>query len=223
MDIADMYRNLDYIQSQITAKKIQLETSKKNNERAESVKKNFEYINDLERDLTSYVKNLDVFSKLVEVETSNYKQRRIDFLSNYIENNIATIFPKEGYKARIKIDPRYNKQHAHLELISRNGYVGVPHMNSGKLLQELISFSSAIAIAECLGKNKFYMDEAFAASSPENLTKVGLLLKKLVDENFQILLIEQKDDIYKDIPRREIHIAKDELNDEVKVLETLDY
>jgi len=223
MDTADMYRNLDYIQSRITTRKIELETAKKTNERVETVRKNFEYINELENELTTYVKNIGVFAKLVEVETSNYKQRRMDFLSNYVENNIATIFPNKGYKAKIRIDSRYNKQRAVLELISKNGYVGIPHMNSGKLLQELISFSSAIAIAECLGRDKFYMDEAFAASSPENLTKVGLLLKKLVDEKFQILLIEQKDDIYKDIPRREIHIREDELTSEVKVVSTLDY
>ena len=67
------------------------------------------------------------------------------------------------------------------------------------------------------------MDEAFSASSMENLTKISSLLKKLIEEDFQILIIEQKNDIFKDLPRREINIAKDAIKESVKILSVTDY
>ena len=67
------------------------------------------------------------------------------------------------------------------------------------------------------------MDEAFSASSMENLTKISSLLKKSIEEDFQILIIEQKNDIFKDLPRREINIAKDAIKESVKILSVTDY
>ena len=67
------------------------------------------------------------------------------------------------------------------------------------------------------------MDEAFSASSPENLTKAGKVLESLLKKNFQVILIEQTNEIYKDLPRREIILEKEPIKDEVIVKSITDY
>lgn len=223
LDLARAYSDLNYFTSQLNVKKANLMTAKENNKRVNKIKADFVKVQELEHDLSAYVRNLELFYKLVSSESANYKQRRLDFLSNYIDENIKAIFPHEGYKTKIHVDFKNKSGKAYLKIIDKNGKVGLPSVSSGKMLQQLISFSSAIGIAECLGMNKFYMDEAFAASDMENLTKVGLLLKKILEEDFQVLLIEQKDDIYKDLPRREIHIKKDVITGEIRVDDITDY
>ena len=223
LDLVREYNDLNYYSSQINLKKAKLISARENNKRVDKIKSDYVKVTELQRDLQAYVNNLEIFYKLVSHEYANYKQRRLDFLSNYIDENVNAIFPHEHYKTKIEVDFKNKSGKAYLSIIDKNGKVGLPYVSSGKMLQQLISFSSAIGIAECLGKNKFYMDEAFAASDMENSAKVGLLLQKILAEDFQVILIEQKDDIYKDIPRREINITKDVITGEIKVSKIEDY
>ena len=123
----------------------------------------------------------------------------------------------------MKFDYSRNNQRVKLTLVDPSGEERNPRMSEGMMLQQLISFSSAVGLTECMNGNKIYMDEAFSASSPENLTKVSALLQTLIDRDFQIILIEQEDDIYKDLPRREIRLFKDPILKEAQVVSTTDY
>lgn len=203
--------------------KVKLEVAKENNKNIKELETNYEKVCEVESSLDEYVQLLKIFSKVCADEDNAYRERRIKYITSYIDKNIQIIFPDEGFASRLKFDYSRNNQRVKLTLVDPSGEERNPRMSEGMMLQQLISFSSAVGLTECMNGNKIYMDEAFSASSPENLTKVSALLQTLIDRDFQIILIEQEDDIYKDLPRREIRLFKDPILKEAQVVSTTDY
>lgn len=203
--------------------KVKLEVAKENNKNIKELGTNYEKVCEVESSLDEYVQLLKIFSKVCADEDNAYRERRIKYITSYIDKNIQIIFPDEGFASRLKFDYSRNNQRVKLTLVDPSGEERNPRMSEGMMLQQLISFSSAVGLTECMNGNKIYMDEAFSASSPENLTKVSALLQTLIDRDFQIILIEQEDDIYKDLPRREIRLFKDPILKEAQVVSTTDY
>ena len=166
---------------------------------------------------------MNIYVTVCNREDNSYRERRINYITSYIDNNLETIFPNEGFKSKIYFDYKHKAQRVKLTLIDKLGVERNPRITEGMMLQQLISFSASIGLCECMMQRKIYMDEAFSASSPENLTKVSKLIKSLIEKDFQVILIEQKDDIYKDLPRREINLIKSEIQDSVVIFSTVDY
>lgn len=204
-------------------KKVELQLAKDRSLRYEKLQNNYDMVCKLHGDVSNLKIIFNTFLKILAAEDNAFKQRRLKYLEAYIDRNLEVIFPNEGFRSKIHFDYSYNNQKVTLYLVDRYGKVRIPSVCEGSLLQQLIGFSAAVGIIECLGANKLYMDEAFSASSMENLTKISSLLKKLIEEDFQILIIEQKNDIFKDLPRREINIAKDAIKESVKILSVTDY
>lgn len=178
-----------------------------------------ETLNETRRTLSKFKNLFD----LANEEDSKYKQRRVDYLSDFIDKNLEIIFPYDDLKAKIDVDFKYKSQFAELILTDSEGFKYVPKKAEGGLKRHLISFSSSLALAQCMGANKLYMDEAFNTAHPENLTKLGEILNELTKTDFQVVLVEHQSDIYKDVPRREIHLSKDPIYKRVVVDEIIDY
>ena len=224
MELQDIYRMKRNISALTQNKRRELDIAKFYNAQYDEVKAKYDKTKDLLNDISTLKQLFSIFISLLTNEDHNFKERRVKYLEKYIDNNLDIIFPNECFKSKIDFDFSYNSQKVSLTLLDREGRERIPSVCEGSLLQQLIGFSAAVAIAECLGYDKFYMDEAFSASSMENKSKIANLLKKLVEESgFQIILIEQSDDIYKDIPRREIYLKKDEITAAVSVVKTIDY
>lgn len=222
-NVYDIYRNLDRYNFELTNKKIKLEEYKRNNAELKDNINKLNKVNELMLKLREFINVMNLFYKVSAQEDINYKNRRINFLSNYIDKNLAVIFPEENFKSEIVCDFKYLTNKATLKLRDESNNVRIPEITEGKLCQELISFSSALGIVESLGKNKVYMDEAFAASSAENLAKVSSLLLRAVENGTQVILIEQTNNGYKDIPRREFKLYKDPMLKMVQIESVTDY
>lgn len=208
--------------NKINRKKVDLELAKENNKRYKSLEQDYNTVLDVQEELQQYVSLLEIFITACTTEDNAYRERRKEFMTSYIDENLHIIFPEEGFKSKLEFDYKYKSQVVSLTLVDKFGIERLPRLSEGMMLQQLISFSASIGLSECMGKNKIFMDEAFSASSPENLTKVGKLLEHLISKDLQIIVIEQKDDIYKDIPRREIHLIKDVLTDKVEISKCID-
>lgn len=223
MEEREVNRLLNRSDKYIMDKRIKLETAKNKNNEIDKLKAKFQKA---EETLTKLKEGLDRFillDRMAVEEENDYKKRRLDYLTAYINNNLNFIFPSQNLTAEIDSEVKYKSQNVSLRLIDGHGNQRIPYINEGKLFQELISFSASVGLAECLNLTSFYMDEAFAASSPENLSKVGKMLRDMLERGFQIFLIEQKDDIYKDLPRREIILHKDEIEQAVRCESIIDY
>lgn len=144
-------------------------------------------------------------------------------LSNYITEEIAKIFPNEGYTAKINYDYKNRNKVATLSLIDLKGHESSPEICEGLLLQYLISYSVVIAIAKALNISNLYIDEAFGAASSDNLPKIGDRIKDSVADGIQTLMITQREELYADIPRREIVLEKNPNTKSVQIVSCKDY
>lgn len=204
-------------------KEVEYLTMKNNLEVYEKLEETYNEVLGLKDNVHKLLDIYKIFINLLVSEDNAFKEKRLRYLEAYIDKNLEIIFPNEGFKSKIDFDYSYNNQKVTLYLVDRENKIRIPSVCEGSFLQQLIGFSAAVGIIECLGSNKLYMDEAFSASSMENLTKISGLLKKLLDEGSQILIIEQKNDIFKDLPRREINIEKDAIDECVNILSVVDY
>lgn len=221
MSKLSMLRKQCNLEMNVVASKLAI--LKKNKETYDSLMEAKEKIMEVSSDIETILSVYNLFLAVLANEDNAFKEKRLRYLEAYIDRNLEIIFPNEGFRSKIDFDYSYKKQKVALYLVDRYNKVRIPSICEGSLLQQLIGFSAAVGIVECMGANKLYMDEAFSASSMENLTKISALLKKLIDDDFQILIIEQKNDIFKDLPRREINLEKDAIEECARVVEIIDY
>lgn len=224
--------NLVYRNNELKIRELQNRLNKKKTELALAEQSNKEFkeltvkTEKAKETLAETRRTLMKFKSLYDItneEDTKYKQRRLDYLSDFIDKNLGIIFPYDDLKAKIDVDFKYKSQLAELILKDSEGFTYVPKKAEGGLKRHLISFSSSLALAQCMGAHKLYMDEAFNTAHPENLTKLGEILNELTKTDFQVILVEHQSDIYKDVPRREIHLSKDPIHKRVVVDEIIDY
>lgn len=214
---------LEGLKTKLNRSKTELALAKRSNEELKEIYTKHAYAEETLNEVKFMLSSFKDFSVLVNKEDAKFKQRRLDYLCNYIDNNLQRIFPYDDLKSKIYVNFKYKSQLAKLKLRNSKGREFIPKIAEGGLKRHLISFSSSLALVECLGGNKIYMDESFSTSSPENLTKIGVILQDLVEKNFQVVLVEHQSDIYKDLPRREIHLDRDKIQNKVIVTNIIDY
>lgn len=167
--------------------------------------------------------HMKIYKKLLDREEGSYKEKRTSFMESQIEESIARIFPTRNYSVKLTIKPFRGKLRASLTLRDKFGRISKPKMGEGKFCQQLIGFSASSAISKTYKVDKVLTDEAFSASSPENLSKVGDILKDLIESGLQIILVEQQTEVYKDLPRREFLLSIDAITLDVQEPEIIDY
>ena len=187
MNCASFRQTYNRLNSKLGMLKGDLRVIEKNNKEYNSMKQNYKKVLQVENELLDYMESLKIINERCVVESNAYKARRIKFLEEYIERNLAEIFPDEEFQCKIHYEKKNGKPKAYLSLIDRNGEERLPRMSEGKLCRQLVSYSACIAMCECTDNKKLYMDEAFYASSPENLAKISKVLKNLIDKDFQII------------------------------------
>ncbi|GAA0101664.1 hypothetical protein UT300012_23790 [Paraclostridium bifermentans] len=214
----------DRARGKINKELVDLEIAKKNNKILQTLEDDLEECEKVKNNLEQFVTMLTAFDSMTTKEDLAYKERRLDYLCSYMDKNLEVIFPYDNFRTKVSTSNKYGNERA--ELLLYNGGSNTPRVPAyceGKMLRQLISFSGAIGLAECLGSHSFYMDEAFSAASPLNLSKVGKLLQDILNKGFQVIIIEQTNEIYKDIPRREIILERDPIGNCVKVVSITDY
>ncbi|WP_304427901.1 hypothetical protein [uncultured Clostridium sp.] len=212
------------LKKRLIQEKVNLDFAKENNNKIIKYKKEYEDALAVKEEYDQYIKALDLYYKLCIRESNNYKNKRLDYLCSFIDDKLYLIFPDEDFKSKIVTENVGSIRKTYLELHKQDsGEIEIPETCQGKLCQQLLSFSASTALVKSLGMNRLFLDEAFSASAPKNLTKIGSILKTMVDDGMQIILIEQEQEIYKDLPRREIYVEKDSLEDKTKIIYEKDF
>lgn len=214
---------LDFYQRRLLDKRAALERASVLADEYKRVKSSLNKIEDLQNSVVRHITKLEQLSRIVDKEDADFRKRRITFLSEHVTNELAKIFPCEGYQATIDCDFKRGNGTASLTLIDKYGIERIPEVTEGKLCQYLISFASTVGAVKGLNTNNIFIDEAFGVSSSGNLPKIGEILKSTVDDGMQLILISQNSALYEDIPRREIHLKLDEVLDCSKVEKVIDY
>ena len=145
---------------------------------------------------------------LLEKEDAANKDGMIKFMEDNITVALARLFPNEEFKAKIDCEFKNRKGKASLYVIDELGNENLPDMQQGRFGQQLISHEAVSSIVRALGAPIVITDEAFSASSVSNLSIVSKIIKEDLDRGTQRIMIEQKDEIYKDLPRRVFSLYK---------------
>lgn len=146
-----------------------------------------------------------------KTEYSKFREDRLSFLEEAIQESFDSIFPDEKIIPKLEYEPYRGKNVAKLKLIVPDGYGGestLQSKNASGLQKQLISFLGAVTVCDLLGLNKIFIDEAFGNSSTENKQKLGKILQVYSESGMQVFLISQDVSLYQDLTRREIHIEK---------------
>lgn len=165
--------------------------------------------------------NQMVLLEKARTEDAEFKNRRIEYMSDVITDFVGELFPNDGYVAKVICDTKRGFT-AHLQLTDKNGNIRLIHMSEGKFNQSLISFGSSVSISLKLGANKLYTDECFSVSDTSNIVKVSEFYDRLREDGVQIFMIEQKPEGYKNLRRREIRLTRDDVDNVVLRPEIVD-
>lgn len=221
------YRELDSLlkrgELKLQRMKSDLSLAHENNKQYQQTLADYNKVRELQNDIAKELQKFNILFKVCSAEDINYKNRRLSYVQEQIEDSLHLVYPDDGFKCTINFDFRYNKPIANLYLTNKKGKVIIPKLNEGDFCAQLICFTGTAALAESLGRKGLYLDEMFSAAHPDNLTKVSAKLKDLVDRGFQIVMIEQHTDVYRDLKRREIYVKKDPLTLKTNVVSTKDY
>lgn len=208
---------------QLNNMRLDLERSKEANKQIKKLRSRESYAKLLMENIDNYLNKLKFLKKVIIVEETNFRERRIDYINTNITEALLKIFPEENFTASVDCDIYRGKSYAQLVLRDPSGNERLPHIQEGKMCQYLISFAAVKGVTTALGSDVIYIDEAFGAASSDNIQKMGPILNEIVESGVQIILVSQNSNLYSNVPHREIIFHKDPVQKKVIVDEISDY
>lgn len=208
MNYSVVKTNKDFYRRKIEDIRISIETAKVRNEMKDKLNADYVEASEYCDAISKYVNTLDTLNSRLIKENDEFRTRRLDHLNSVITEGIAEIFPEKRLKARVICDFKRSST-VRLELTDANGEVFAPQICNGKLLQYLTSFSAICGIANSLGCHNLFIDEAFGVASQDNLSKIGDIINKKIENGLQVILVSQNPTLYMDIPHRELILEAD--------------
>lgn len=213
---------LENLKTLLNNKKVELEVCKQNKKKSDEINNERIRLENLSSDLASYLNSQKSLYAILKTTDSKYKEDRLSFVTEIIKSNIDSIFPDADLTPKLNYTTKRNKQTLDLVLVDRYGNERHPKNTEGGLYQQLISFSSSMSIVFLKGSKIFYIDEAFGNGSPANRAKVGNIINDYASRGIQIILITQSDELFINIPRREIRLQLDKVSNEAKCIQISD-
>lgn len=215
------YQNKVYLERKISEQEQRLAVAKQTNENRQKLLAEKNEAVEVFDAITQYLEKLKVLEGRIIKENKEFRTRRLNFLNAKISEDLSRVFTKEQYQVSVECD--FNrKNRVSLTLTDVHGNVFYPRISNGMLVQYLTSFSAANCVTQALGSHNLFVDEAFGASSMDNLPTIGQYLGDLVDEGMQIILVSQNPAIYQDLPRHEINLWLDTTSNSIRLHE-IDY
>ncbi len=177
------------------------------------------------RELDSYVSILDALQKLTEQGIRDFKIDRLDTLKMGIEEVVDLVFPGENYIARLV--PGTNNKGIDLLLGKYDSQGNLDEADikdlNGRMCRQCIRFEIVTNIQRKLDALPILMDEAINSGDVESTEVLSTRIRQMVDQGCQIILTEHKEELFKNIPRRQINLTKDAVLDRIVDIEVVEY
>ena len=138
---------------------------------------------------------------------NSFKQERLECLEEQVKENLNTIFPEDNFNVKFETSTYRGKEI--IDFYTGHGDRLFPTMmQNGRLFRQICSFSISTMIQILAGCEILIMDEAINSGDIESTTVVSNLIHNLIDNGYQIILIEHKDALYKDLPRVQYNLVR---------------
>jgi hypothetical protein len=178
----------------------------------------------LKRDLEKYYNTLNLITKAkssyqkIEILCTNglnsYKAERLKCLEEQVKENLNKIFPGDNFNVKFETSTYRGKEI--IDFYTGHGDRLFPtRMQNGRFFRQICSFSISTMIQILAGCEILIMDEAINSGDMESTHVVSDLLHNLIDNGYQIILIEHKDTLYKDLPRVQYNLVRDKSENKI--------
>lgn len=138
---------------------------------------------------------------------NSFKQERLECLEEQVKENLNTIFPEDNFNVKFETSTYRGKEI--IDFYTGHGDRLFPTMmQNGRLFRQICSFSISTMIQILAGCEILIMDEAINSGDIESTKVVSNLIHNLIDNGYQIILIEHKDALYKDLPRVQYNLVR---------------
>lgn len=206
MDVSRYRSQMSVYRNQLATLRGKIETAQFVNDSRQRLLARKSEIEQLVSDTRVYLDTLRLIQSRCIKENDDFKTRRLNLLNVEITDALEKVLPDKKFVVNVRCD--FNrKQRVVTTLTDAEGNEFSPKMSNGKLVQYLTTFSGVSCLVKALGIKSLYVDEAFGASSMNNLPIVGDYVKELVDEGIQVVLVSQNPSLYDGVARREICLA----------------
>lgn len=152
----------------------------------------------------------------------SYKRDRLEELSLETEEVLSRIFPNEDFSVRLRPDMQRNEQITKLEIGQDDVFSEMKDQN-GRMCRQVTSFKINTKIQELRNAVPVLVDEALNSGDDETTQQMGIEIKGLVDRGVQVILIEHKAGLYKDLPRLQVNLVKDPILRKVTEVTVTEY
>lgn len=172
----------------------------------------------IREDLKKYATTLNYIRKAkegyekIEILCTNglnsYKSERLKCLEEQVKENLNKLFPDDNFNVKFETSTYRGKEV--IDFYTGHGNKLFPtRMQNGRFFRQVCSFSISTMIQILGGCEILIMDEAINSGDMESTHVVSDLLHNLIDNGYQIILIEHKDTLYKDLPRVQYNLTRD--------------
>lgn len=145
---------------------------------------------------------------------NSYKEERLKCLEEQVKANLDIIFPNDNFNVKFQTSTYRGKEV--IDFYTGHGNRLFPiMMQNGRLFRQICSFSISTMIQILAGCEILIMDEAINSGDIESTKVVSNLIHNLIDNGYQIILIEHKDALYKDLPRVQYNLVRDQEHNKI--------
>jgi len=185
------------------------------------------------RRLAELKNDLDLFNKYdliytnlrarLQLAISSYENERLEILVSEVENDLSLVFPNDDFT--VKFVPGTFRNTPILKLYSghKGGVLQPTKYQHGRMCRQVIGLSITSNIQLLLGCEILFLDEPLNSGDSESERQASEIIKKLVENNYQIIYTEHKHEAYNELPRREIHLKRDTDTNVTVVDKVLDF
>lgn len=157
--------------------------------------------------LSEHLKTLDL--SITEKE-SEWREGILSVLSSQIVNDLAFVYPSDGYQVNLSAKVLRGKIHISATVTSTfaKDFPGKIKGTQGRLFQQVVSSSTLVGVMSLLGVKTIYMDEAFSGSAKRNVSKLNRLLLHWKERGFNLVIIAQDITMAEGIPANRMFLSR---------------
>lgn len=200
--------------------------AEKNNETYDAALKNQKRLSAQLTFLNGMQELIRTFNLAVTQKESEWRDGVLGVLSSEIADNLAFVYPSDGYQVSLTSRVSRGKIHIDVSVTSTfaKDFPGKIKGTQGRLFQQVVSFSSLHGVMNLLGVKTVFIDEAFSGSAKKNIKKLNRLLLSLAERGFNLVMIAQDITMAEGLPANRMFLSRTVDNKTIIVQEeTNDY
>jgi hypothetical protein len=204
----------DLLRYSIDTDSTKLANAKANNQLAENIYSEYQEFLNKERELKTKINDINIVIDICNRKRNEFRDIRLREIETRAENMLELIFPEENFGISIETERKRGVNYSTLKIGPKNLPKSLwerPAAQNGGFVEQIISTSVLAAITQMYGSDLLILDEQFCSGDPQNCS----MLKPFFDTlkgNTTVLIIEHKPELYSNLDRREIRIAKDRID-----------